>query len=87
MSIAGVARSDARDCERKGKGDVHGVSVSAEADTSTGETLETTQGRIVAGLPRIPYLKRGLALIYVTRALNPVPAVFFVATVPTVAAD
>ena len=66
---------------------MHRVAVCSETNTAAGETLKTTQGGIVARFPRIPDLKRRLALIHVTRALNSVPAVYFVATVSAIAAD
>ena len=63
------------------------VTVCAEANTSASETFKGTEGRIVAGFPRIPYLKRRLPLVHVTRAVNPVPPVNFMTTVSAVSTD
>ena len=87
MGIARVATGNARDGKRKGQGNPCWIAVCAEAHFATGETLETTQGGIVTGLPRIPNLQRGLPLIHVTRAVNPVPPVYFVATMSAVSTD
>ena len=87
MGVTCPPGRNTRDRERKGQGDVRGVAVGSEADFPTNETLETTQGGIVARLPRIPDLKRSLSLIHVTRALNPESPVNFMATVPTVSTD
>ena len=78
---------NAGNCERKGQGNVGRVTVCAEANTSASETFKGTEGRIVAGFPRIPYLKRRLPLVHVTRAVNPVPPVNFMTTVSAVSTD
>jgi hypothetical protein len=60
-----VTGSHTSDRERKAQRDVHGVAISSEADFATHETLETTQGLIVARLPSPPNAKGSLASIYV----------------------
>ena len=87
VGVTGVTRSHTRDSQRKGKGDMGRVTVGTEADFAAGETLETTQGGIVSGFPRIINLKRGLALIHVARALHSMTPVNFVTTVSTVSTD
>lgn len=66
---------------------MRGITIGSEANTSASETLETTQGGIIARLPRFINLQRSLTLIHVTRAFNSVFSVNFVATVSAVAAD
>lgn len=87
MGVACPPARNTRNGERKGKGDVRGVTVGSEADLAASETLEGSQGWIVARLPRIINLQRSLSLIHVTRALHSEAAVFFVATVSAVSAD
>lgn len=66
---------------------MHRITVCAETDFATSETLEGSERRIVSGLPRIINLQRSLPLIHVTSALNAMTPVKFVATVPAIAAD
>ena len=87
MAIARPTRSDTRDGKGKAKGDPSGITIGSEADFAASETLETTQRRIIARPPRIPNLKRSLALIDVTCPFHSVTPVFFMTTVATIAAD
>lgn len=82
-----MTRRNASDRERKGQRNVHSITVCAETDFATSETLEGSERRIVSGLPRIINLQRSLPLIHVTSALNAMTPVFFVATVAAVSAD
>lgn len=87
MGVARVTRSDTRDCKGKGQRDVHGIAICAETDFPTGETLETTQGRIVSGFPRIINLQWSLPLIHVTSPFHSVFSVNFMTAVSAISAD
>jgi hypothetical protein len=65
MGVACPSGRNARDRERKAKGNPSRVPVGSEANTSPGENLETTQGRVSARFPRFPNPLGGLARIYV----------------------
>lgn len=73
VSVTGVTGSDARDGERKGKGNVDWITISSEANFPSGETLETTQGRVSARTPRTPNAKGSLAYVDVARTIASVP--------------
>ena len=63
------------------------IAIGPETDFPTNETFETTQGRIVARLPRIPDLKRRLSLIHVASPFHSVFSVNLMTTVSAIAAD
>ena len=46
-----MTRSDTRDREREAQRDMHGVSVGAETNFPSGETLEGTKQRVVSSPP------------------------------------
>jgi hypothetical protein len=83
MGVARVTGSHTSDRERKGKGEMRGVSVSSETDFPSNEAFETTQGRIIAGFPCSPDTLGSLAGIYVATP----PASVTVATVDAVSTD
>lgn len=51
MGVTCVTGSNSGNCKRKGNRNMDGVAVCAETDFPSGESLETTQGRIIAGFP------------------------------------
>ena len=87
MGIACPPGRNSGDGKGKGKGNVGRIAICAETDFPTGETLETTQGRIVSGFPRIINLQWSLSLVDITSPFHTEATVFFVATVSAIAAD
>jgi hypothetical protein len=81
-----VTRSDTRDREGEAKRKVSGVTICSETDATASEHFKGAQGGIVARFPRLPDLKRGLALIHVARAFNPEHTVNLVSTMSAIAA-
>jgi hypothetical protein len=63
------------------------IAVCAEANFPTSETLETTQGGIIARLPCPVNTLRSLAGVDIASSFHPVPTVFFVPAVDTRSAD
>jgi hypothetical protein len=78
MGVASVARSNASNCKREGKGNPSRVTIGTEADFSSNETLETTQQGIVSRFPRSPDAQGGLARVDVACPFHTEAAVFFV---------
>jgi hypothetical protein len=52
-----------------------GVAVCAETDFPSGESLETTQGRIIAGFPCFPNTLWSLAGVHIAGTFHPVTTV------------
>jgi hypothetical protein len=82
-----VTGSDARDRERKAKRKMSRITVRAETDFPSGETLETTQQRVVSGPPSAPDSLWGLPGVDVASALHTEATVFFVAAMDTGSTD
>jgi hypothetical protein len=66
---------------------MRGVTVCAEANFPSGETLETTQQRVVSGFPWLPDLQRSLTGIYVACPFHTVFTVNFMTPMDAIAAD
>jgi len=87
MGVTGPTRRNARDGQSKGKGNVDWVAVRSEANFAASETLETTQGRVIARTPSPPNPLWCLANIDVAGALNSKATVFLVPAMDAIAAD
>jgi hypothetical protein len=70
VGVTGVTSGNASDRERKGKRNMHGVSVCAETDFTAHEAFKGTQQGVIARTPRLPNPLGSLSGVYVTSALN-----------------
>ena len=69
MGVTGVAACDSGNCERKGKGYVHRITVGTEANTAACKSVHELKCGIFARFPSSPDTERSLANIDVTRAI------------------
>lgn len=87
MGVARPPRRNSGNGKRKGKGEMSRITVGAETNLAARETLETTQGRIVARFPSFPNTLWSLAGVDVACPFHTKAAVFFVPAMHAIAAD